>query len=81
MSQEVFYRQCRLQRRVGECTYEQVSFIPEPHCVVGKVLKLRTGHQTWDDEWIVVTAGERQPASHVEARARDHLKTRPASDV
>jgi hypothetical protein len=81
MSKELFYRQCRLQKRVGDTTSEQVSFIPEPYGVVGKILKLRDGDGVWDDGWVVVAAGERQPAAHVESHARDYLKTRAASDI
>jgi hypothetical protein len=81
MSKELFYRQCRLQKRVGDTTYEQVSFLPEPFGVVGKVLKLPDGDRGWDGGWVVVSAGERQPGTHVEAHARDYLKTREASDI
>ena len=37
---------------------EQTSYIPEPFCVVGKVLKLRDEDGEWNDGWIVETAGK-----------------------
>jgi hypothetical protein len=81
MAKEPFYRQCRLQKQTGNAVREQVSFIPEPYCVVGKTLKLRDEGGDWEDGWVVVTAGDRQPATQVDARARDYLKTRKVSDI
>ena len=37
---------------------EQVSYIPEPYCVKGKVLKLRDYTGEWDNGWIVTFASE-----------------------
>ena len=56
MAREVFYRQCRLVKRVenGECV--QVSWIPEPYATKGRIVKLRESG-VWDDGWVVVSAG------------------------
>jgi hypothetical protein len=81
MAKELFYRQCRLQKKSGTAVCEQVSYIPEPYCVVGKTLKLRNEEGDWDDGWVVVSVGDRQPAAQVEANGRDYLKTRKGSDI
>lgn len=66
----------------GRSYMETVSWIPEPFCVVGKVLKLKFGEDdAWDNGWTVITASERQPHSLVEKMARVYLKTRKYSDI
>jgi hypothetical protein len=80
MAKDLYYRQCFLRRRDGETVVEQVSYIPEPYCVPGKTLKLKKG-DAWEDGWVVVSAGDREPAVQVERRARDYLKTRKATDL
>lgn len=75
------YRQCHLKKKDGNATLEQVSWIPEPFCVVGKVLKLKDDHGNWDDGWKVVFAGPSEPAASVETRSRDYLKNRKATDI
>jgi hypothetical protein len=76
------YRQCVLKKQLSDEAYEQqVSWIPEPFCVTGKVLKLQNTDGTWENGWIVTEAGEPQPASYVEEHSRDWLKTRKASDI
>lgn len=77
MAKELFYRQCRLVKRVegGECV--QVSWIPEPYATAGRVVKLREDG-AWDDGWVVVGAGDRRlradevPDFHVLIKA--HLR-------
>ena len=75
------YRQCHLKKNDGEHIWEQVSWIPEPYCVVGKVLKLRDEDGRWDNGWKVTSAGPPSPAASVEAGSRDHLKNRKATDI
>lgn len=65
----MFDRQCRLQK--GNTV--QMSWIPEPYCVKGKVLKLREEDGTWSDGWLVVEAHSRRderllPDLHKEIR-------------
>ena len=81
MKKAKFYRQCRLQRTVEGNVREQVSYIPEPYCVVGRILRLKTEDGTWEDGWEVMSASERRPARAVEEEERDHLKTRSVSDI
>jgi len=81
MKKAQFYRQCRLQKFVGGHISEQVSYIPEPYCVVGRMLRLQADDGTWEDGWEVVSASERRPAKAVEERARDCSKVRSASDI
>jgi hypothetical protein len=75
MAKELYYRQCHLQQQ-GKVRWEQTSFIPEPYCVIGKILKLRDDDGNWSDGWKVMTAGERKAARLVELQERDYLKTR-----
>jgi hypothetical protein len=77
MNKETFYRQCHLKRHDG---WEQTSYIPEPFCVVGKVLKLRENDE-WTDGWKVISAGERRSEEWVEIQSRLYLKTREVTDI
>ena len=81
MAKRPYYCQCHLRRKVGDSTSEQISHIPEPYCAVGKVLKLRTSAGEWEDGWVVIAVGERQPVALIESHSRDYLKTREVSDV
>lgn len=49
----MMYRQCILVN--GKLM--QTSFIPEPYCKAGNVLKLRGVGDEWVDGWIVQIAG------------------------
>jgi hypothetical protein len=80
MKKAKFYRQCRLQKTVEGRVSEEVSYIPEPYCVVGRILKLKAKDGTWEDGWEVVSASERRPAKAVEEEERGYLKTRGVSD-
>lgn len=73
MSKTIYYRQCRMYKKHSEtCWSEQVSYIPEPYCVVGKVLKLRDEEGNWEDGWIVKTASSyRFPEQSVPDSHRD----------
>ena len=65
MAREVFYRQCRLTKRVEGGELVLVSWIPEPYATAGRVVKLREDG-VWDDGWVVVGAGtNRLPAAEV----------------
>ena len=78
MARDLYYRQCRLRKSIDGVVWEQMSYIPEPFCKVGRTIKLRDNTGTWDDGWSVVTAGARRPAHAVEDHSRDHLKFRKA---
>lgn len=59
MRKKVFYRQCRLKKDNKDgSTSHQTSYIPEPFCVEGKVLKLKDNEGVWDNGWIVEWASE-----------------------
>lgn len=77
MSKEVYYRQCRLQKYNSNSYLEQTSFIPEPYCVEGKILKLRNNEGVWEDGWKIVTVGSNKvletPDIHKEIR--NHRKS------
>ena len=82
MAKKVNYRQCHLKKKDGTHVWEQVSWIPEPYCVVGKVLKLRDSDGNWDDGWKVVSAGSHvQSEQEVNTNSRQHLKHRLATDI
>lgn len=56
MAKQVFYKQCRLEKKIDGGSLIQVSFIPEQFAVKGKVLKLRENGE-WVNGWKVVGAG------------------------
>jgi hypothetical protein len=62
-----YYRQCRLQKSIGDETYlEQTSYIPEPFCAKDKVLKLMDDAGHWSNGWVVVAVdGGRIPAANL----------------
>lgn len=80
-SSEVGYRQCHLVKLVpgGEC--RQTSYIPEPYCKVGKVLKLRDEDGRWEDGWRVQSAGVRRSFEQVDVQSQQYKKQRRASDI
>lgn len=53
----IYYRQCRLEKKVEGGSKQQVSYIPDQFAVVGKVLKLRDSDKNWEDGWVVLGAG------------------------
>ena len=78
MSKKVYYRQCHLVRPTKTGKMEQTSYIPEPYCVLGKVLKLRDENGEWENGWIVERASnhkrldEELPDPHKEIK--EHRK-------
>lgn len=62
MASKVFYRQCRLVKKIKDGRAITVSWIPEPYCVADKVLKLKNEDDTWDDGWVVESASEQRVA-------------------
>lgn len=78
---EVFYKQCVLQKKSENSCSEQTSYIPEPFCKVGRILKLKDENGIWDDGWKVISAGERTPERLVELYSQSHKKNRKASDI
>jgi hypothetical protein len=78
----VMYRQCLLRKQCGEHgIVETTSWIPEPFCVKGKVLKLKDEDGSWENGWKVVSASELQPGDLVEQMSRVYLKTRRVTDI
>ena len=76
---ELFYRQSILRKKSENSYSEQTSYIPEPFCKIGRILKLKNG--IWDDGWEVISVGERTPERLVEIYSQSHKKTRKASDI
>ena len=80
---KVFYKQCMMERKIGDKTEKTTSWIPEKFAVKGKVIKLEnreTGEQT--DGWEVTMVGYRRKESkEVIERSQDYKKTRKASDI
>jgi len=50
-----FYRQCNLRNGNSHTT----SWLPEEYAVKGKVLKLKKDDESWEDGWIVESAGDK----------------------
>jgi hypothetical protein len=66
MAKQVFYRQCRLVKRIENGELVLVSWLPEPHAATGRPVKLREADGSWDDGWVVVGAGDtRLPVDQV----------------
>lgn len=74
VSKETYFRQCLLRRPSGDGFTEQTSFIPEPYCSIGRVLKLRDDDGEYVDGWVVVAAGEKTAAHVVLANERAWLR-------
>jgi hypothetical protein len=82
MKKQLYYRQCLLVKKVPDGVMQQVSWIPEPYCKEGKVLKLREeGSDVWTDGWVVKSPSEPREAEKIEHDCRLYLKTRKASDI
>jgi hypothetical protein len=62
MAQTIFYRQCRLVKKLPVGTAHQTSWLPESFAIVGKVLKLRNGAEDWGDGWVVESVSEQKLA-------------------
>lgn len=56
MAKQVYYKQCRLERKTDGGKLNLVSYIPEQFAVKDKVLKLRDDEGVWTDGWKVVGA-------------------------
>jgi len=57
MAKQVFYRQCRLVKKLENGELRLMSWLPEPFAAVGRVVKLREDDGSWDDGWVVIGAG------------------------
>lgn len=65
-SKDMKYRQCKLVRtestKVGNktatATYSTVSWIPEKHAKLHRILELQDDNGDWTDGWVVESAGE-----------------------
>lgn len=74
-NRKVGYRQCRLKRTLKESTCHQTSYIPEPFCVEGKVLKLKNSNGEWENGWVVEQASSHRvehdelPDAHQEIKS------------
>ncbi len=75
------YRQCILRRKTATGHEQTTSWIPEPFCVVNKVLKLKNEAGEWTNGWVVLEASDPKPAEWVEGHERDYKKHRKATDI
>jgi len=62
VAKDVFYRQCRLVKRIDGGELMIVWWLPEPYGTAGRVVKLRE-HGVWDDGWVVASAGQNRLAA------------------
>jgi len=75
MGRAIFYRQCRLVKKLQVGTCHQTSWLPEPFAVVGKVLKLKSTEGKWEEGWVVEAvsqhrrSGDLLPDLHREIKA------------
>ena len=58
MAKETFYKQTTLEKKEGESTITQVSWIPEKFAILNKTLKLKNDDDVWIDGWNVQSVGE-----------------------
>lgn len=75
------YRQCKMRRKIAKGQEETTSWIPEPYCVVNKVLQLKNDMGEWTNGWVVISASDPKPAKWVEIHERDYKKNRKVSDI
>lgn len=61
MSKVIYFRQCRLEKKVENGHKCMVSYIPDQYATVGKVLKLRDSDKNWENGWVVTGAGNKLP--------------------
>ncbi len=82
MSKKTTYRQCKLQKKIEGGVKEQTSYIPEPYCHVGKVLKLRDSDGEWEDGWKVIFASKNSVAEEqVNQQSWAHMNYRQTTDI
>jgi len=82
MSKEVFYKQCRLVKRLEASIKETVTWIPEKFAVKGKYIKLKANDDEWEDGWLVRSVGDMKITNqHAERMHRQHRDHRKASDI
>jgi hypothetical protein len=75
------YRQCVLRRKTATGHEQSTSWIPEPYCVVNKVLQLKNDMGEWTNGWVVMETSDPKPEEWVHAHERDYKKNRKASDI
>ena len=76
-----FYCQCELRKPVSKDSYQtNIAWIPEKFAVMNKFVKIKT-ENGWDEGWQVTYVGAKQKADLVEAKERDYLRQRKASDI
>ena len=57
---EIYFKQCKLIRRVLDGVIVTTSYIPEKHAIISKTLRLKNDDGTWTDGWMVLEVyGER----------------------
>ncbi|QEL20078.1 hypothetical protein [Limnoglobus roseus] len=59
----VFYRQCRLVKDMGQSQCVQVSWIPDQFAELGRTLKLRDEDKNWENGWVVRGVGRNRLAA------------------
>jgi len=74
------YRQCLMVKHQQEAIVSRLSYVPEPFCKEGMILKLKDGDY-WSDGWKVISAGSLKDADLVEGGSRQHLYHRDQTDL
>jgi len=81
MARDVFYKQCRLEKREGSARLQRTTWLPVQFAVEGETLKLKD-NGTWTDEWRVVSAsGVALTERYVVHQSHAHTRQRRASDI
>lgn len=62
---EIYYRQCRLEKKTDRGVCCQTSWLPEQYAVKGKYLKLKDDNGEWINGWLVVEASSSSRAEHL----------------
>jgi len=77
------YKQCELVKPIDGGMCRMISWIPAKIAVVDLRVRLKDGESgEWTEGWTVLNVTEPAvPAKLLERQARDHLRTRNASDA
>ncbi len=74
MSKTVYYRQCKLVKKIEAGTRHQTSYLPEEFAKVGKIVKLRDDDGEWEDGWLVAEASSHRMADDEMHDSHDTIK-------
>jgi hypothetical protein len=77
------FKQCILERQVGDSNEITTSWLPEKFAVCDKMVSLKNrSDESWSDGWIVFSVGsEIREKEEVLERSRDYTRQRKCSDI